>query len=233
MESKLQNFCAQAKALYGDRLRSILVYGSVASGEHIPRRSNVNLLVCLDRVDFEALELSRKFFQRWKRFTRTLPLLFDRRYMETSSDVFPMEFLDIQQSYRVLFGEDVLKPLVVDRKSLRFQCESEIKGKLVRLRQAYLEAVFLHDWKQVLIASIPSFLTIFRNLIRLKGQEPPVKAQDVVGHAARLYRVNADAAQTLLKLKSGLRLSRVELVDLYRAWLAEVEALANAVDQEG
>ena len=37
-------------------------------------------------------------------------------------------------------GRDILKDLKIDLKNLRFQCEQELKGKLLNLRQAYLEA---------------------------------------------------------------------------------------------
>jgi len=231
LEHKLKKFCQDLKEVYSESLRSVVIYGSVVSGEHLPRHSNVNLLVVLDKVDFEALKLAYKIFQKYKKTTRAMPLVFDRGYIKSSLDVFPIEFLDMKENYIVIYGEDPLKDLQIDKKNLRFQCEQELKGKLIRLRQAYLEATFTRDLKDVLIGSLASFIAIFRNLIRLKGAHPAQKSEELITQMSRLYNLDEGIAQNLLRVKSGKeKISHKGIIFLYRDWLDWLTRLSAAVD---
>ena len=56
-----------------------------------------------------------------KRFSR--PLFMDREYIERSLDSFPIEFLEHEGCYAVLYGEDVLADLHIDPPDLRLQIE--------------------------------------------------------------------------------------------------------------
>jgi len=47
----LEELVSQLRAAYGTALRSIVLYGSAAAGEHIPKRSDYNVLVIVDSLD--------------------------------------------------------------------------------------------------------------------------------------------------------------------------------------
>ena len=47
----LDELVTQLRAAYGARLSSVVLYGSAAGGEHIPNRSDYNVLVLLDSLD--------------------------------------------------------------------------------------------------------------------------------------------------------------------------------------
>ena len=42
---KLDELVDQLKKVYGAQLRAVVLYGSAAAGEHIPKRSDYNVLV--------------------------------------------------------------------------------------------------------------------------------------------------------------------------------------------
>ena len=56
----------------------------------------------------------------------------------TSTDVFPIKFLDMQQDYKILRGDDLVAGLEITRAHLRLRCEQEMKNLMLRLRQTYL-----------------------------------------------------------------------------------------------
>jgi hypothetical protein len=60
--------------------------------------------------------------------------------LNTSMDVFPIKFLDMQQDYEVLAGEDVVKSLEIGRANLRLRCEQEIKNLMLKLRRMYMNS---------------------------------------------------------------------------------------------
>ena len=49
----------------GERLHSVLLFGSVARGEAVDGVSDINVLVLLDRVDAAALEATGPLARRW------------------------------------------------------------------------------------------------------------------------------------------------------------------------
>ena len=51
--------------LFGERLRSALLYGSVARGEAIGGVSDINVLLLLDRLDPATLRAASPLARRW------------------------------------------------------------------------------------------------------------------------------------------------------------------------
>jgi hypothetical protein len=55
--------------------------------------------------------------------------------VHNSADSFPIEFHDMKERRRVLYGLDVIAELKIDSKNYRRQVEHELRSKLLRLRQ--------------------------------------------------------------------------------------------------
>ena len=107
----LQDYAKQLEGIFGSGLISLIVYGSAASGEFIDEHSDVNLLVVLDDDSLANLEKVSVLVNQ-KKFSRFIPVFFTQNYIKASSDVFPIEFLDMQENYALIFGKDVLQVLI-------------------------------------------------------------------------------------------------------------------------
>ena len=102
------------------------------------------------------------------------PLTLTLSEWEGSSDIFPMEYADILERHRVLFGTPPFGGIAVDPKYLRLQLEHEAMGKLLKLRQGLLAAG--GDAKlqtELLAASLSTIMVIFRAVQRLNNVVPP------------------------------------------------------------
>src|SRR5207244_2565454 len=76
----------------------------------------------------------------------------------------------------------------------RRELEQELKGKLVRLRQAYV--AFRSEPKRlgpVLVGSAAGFFTMLRTALRLAGRTAPAAPDDLVREAAALIGFEAGA----------------------------------------
>ncbi len=85
----------------------------------------------------------------------------------------------------MLAGGDPWGGLAVRPADVRRQLEHELRGKLVRLRQAY--AAFARDPARLTVvftASVSGFLTMLRAALRLTGKEAPAAADALVRVAA-------------------------------------------------
>lgn len=232
IKDNLKDFIQGLKNIYQDRLVSVIIYGSAASGEFKEKYSNINLLVVLDDTSLENLKMVSGLLNKPK-FQKFNPLFFSPDYLNKSTDVFPIEFLDMKENYLVLSGEDILKDLTIDTKNLRFQCEEELKTKLINIKGFYLrnknnKAAITN----LLFKSFNSILHILRNIVRLKGITPTYLKGDILKQLEQEFQIDIDAFNKILEVKNkNLRLKHKEVENLLFTFVAQLEKIINIVDR--
>lgn len=221
------------QTLFADDLVAILLYGSAARGAYVPKKSDINILVVLTVSGIESFSKSFSLLKKWQASAVAVPLIVTLDYINTSVDSFPIEFLNIKNSYRVLYGEDVLAPLSIPPDMLRLQCEAQIKGKLLHLRGEFLAT--LGDGKKIhslLAASIPAFVGVFNGLLMLKGVMPPLEKRQVFRSMAETYGLDGALLERVYTLaEEAGKMSSDEMVRLGEQYISEIRKLAFMVDQ--
>ena len=112
------------RTLGGEFLAAYLT-GSVLTRGFEPRRSHVNLLIVTRSLDTAMLESIARAIPRTGPPPHFEPLFLGRRQIEKSLDVFPIEWIEIQERNLLLEGEDVVAGLIVPRTYFRLQLEHE------------------------------------------------------------------------------------------------------------
>ena len=232
LDSICQQFPSDIQNLYGDPV-SVLLYGSAATEEYRPKHSDINVLVVLTDDSMDQLEAAQKMVSRWNR-RRILPLFMNQAYIDNSLDSFPIEFLNMQSAYRVLTGRDVLSALPIKKKDMRLQCERELKGKLMQLRQGFIQSEGRKKRLERLIAqSVVTFVAIFKGLLYLRDQPIPVKKTEVILNACESFdEIDRSLFETMLGVKRGeIKKSKSELIAMVKVYIHSIEKLCLAVDQ--
>jgi predicted nucleotidyltransferase len=231
MEQKLEDLVDRLRSAHGERLVSVILYGSAASGDYHGEFSDLNVLCVLTRVTPAELGASEPIF-KWWRDGNPSPLLLSEEEVRTSTDCFPMEFHDMQERRRVLFGQDVIKDLEIDKTFYRAQVEHELRAKLLRLRQK--AAGILGDKQALLrlmIDSVSNFLVIARHALLLLGIETGSGKREV---AKNLSGIHVDSApfDTLLDLRERKKKpGDVDVEPLFASYLKQIETLVVHVDR--
>ena len=219
------------RKLYGDDLISITLYGSAAGGDYRPGKSDLNFLIVLSEEAIDHLDRAIATVSRWRKKGVATPLFMTTSYIDSSLDSYPLEFLNMRESYLLVYGTDVLGGIAFGREHLRLQCEREIKGKLLLLRERFLETEGKTKRIQALIAeSITAFISIFRGLLYLKDVAIPSTRREIVEALTRELRIDADTFLHCLDIKEGKKLPPPETDDAMKKYLAEVRRLWNCVD---
>ena len=231
--SKLEPYVLELVKLLGEDIRSVVVYGSALGPDYVPGKSNINLLVVCQEVGLDTLKKAVKLVKKGRKKGIVAPLFLTVEHMKTSSDVFPIEFLEMRDQHVVIYGEEFLDKLDIGFENLRLECEEQLKGKLIRLRQAYLEVG--SDAKEllsVLSESISSIVPVFRGVLRLLGGEPPLGKKRVIEALSSELDMELKATRRVLEVKlEGLKVRGPELEALYGGYLDELERVAIAVDR--
>jgi predicted nucleotidyltransferase len=231
MEQKLQDLVDRLRKAQQERLVSVILYGSAASGDHHGEFSDLNVLCVLTRVTPAELRACEPIF-KWWRDGNPSPLLLSEEEVRTSTDCFPIEFHDMQERRRVLFGQDVIEKLEIDKTFYRAQVEHDLRSKLLRLRQK--AAGVLGD-KQVLLRlmmdSVSNFLVLSRHALLLTDIPTGWQKREVARNLAAL-QVDATPFDTLLDLRERKKKpADVDVESLFDSYLKQIEAVVAHVDR--
>lgn len=229
----LVEFVKRAVAAAGANIESIVLYGSAATQDFHPDFSDVNLLCVLRDTSLTALQSLAPAVNWWLERKQPPPLLMTRSEIERSTDVFTIEFLDMQRHYRVLHGADIFQGLSIPMDLHRVQIEYELREKLIVLRQQMLLAAGNDDrlWF-LLLRSVSSFATLFRHAAIALGHSAEDGKRRAVHELASGLNLDLSALETVLDVrehKADPKLIDVRL--LSQRYLAAVEQVTSAVDK--
>jgi Nucleotidyltransferase domain len=227
-----QEFVERIRAAAGENLLSVILYGSAAEGEFHPEYSDLNLLCVLRDSSFSSLQKLAKVAGWWRAKKHHPPLLLTPAELKSSAGVFSIEFLDMKQRYRVLYGEDVLAGLHIPTAQHRFQLEYEIREKLVLLRQHLLLAG--NNEKQlweVMLHSLSSFTTLFRHILPELGQAGRKHSREAVTELAARLNFSPSAFEQLMDIRAAKADRRQrQAASVANEYLQTIEKVAAAVD---
>ena len=229
----LEDFTQGLQQTFGDGLVSVILYGSAALGEYVSGRSNLNALIVLDDENMARLRHAAKIVQEAQRKHAIEPRFMSLEEIRHSTDVLPIAFLDMQENYTVLYGQDVLGDLTISRENLRLQCEGQLRAILFRLRHRYLYSMRDRQRLQTMLGeSFTKFLHILKTFYRLEGDTPPESKADIISGASERYGLDREVLASLLSLKMGTRkLRREELEALFDGYLSVVKTAAIRMDR--
>lgn len=231
----LDELVKQLKLAYGGALRSVVLYGSAVAGEHIAKKSDYNVLVVVDSITVDSLRNAAAVATAWANDGNPPPMTFTTAEWKSSSDIFPMEYSDILERHRVLFGEAPFDGVSVSRSDLRLQVEHQAMGKLLQLRQGVMAAGG-DSKKQVALLedSLSTLMVIFRGVARFGGESAP-KDYEALTHAVATRA--GFAAEPFVKVirhvRGGEKLPRETAVTVLAGYLAGMEKLVAYLDSLG
>ena len=232
-EGKLEDFVRRIREAGSANLESVILFGSAVAGDFHPEFSNLNLFCVLRDSSFPFLQALAPVAQWWERQKQPPPLFMTRRELECSTDIFTIELLDMQQHRRVLFGEDVLVGLHISMHLHHIQVEYELREKLVLLRQQLLLAS--GDRRRLwdlLVRSVPSFVTLFRHALIALGHDAPVGKRETVQALAEQVKFDASAIDQMLDVREHKASpKKLDVNDCFARYLTAVEQIAAAVDK--
>jgi hypothetical protein len=211
---------------------SAVLYGSAARGDYAEETSDINLLLVLEDVTPATLRQLGPAFTAWQSASPEPPLVISLGEWNRATDVFPVELTDMLASYRVLRGPDLLAGITVPPADLRRELESELRGKLLRLRQGYtLLAGDADGLGQLAARSAPTALVLGRAMLALLGTPvtPPGDAERVVRGAAAAAGFPPEAMLEVVRHR-GEREWRCDPAT-FEGYLDAVARMAMFVDQ--
>lgn len=220
--------------LLGERLHAVLLYGSAAREEYLESRSDLNVLVLLDRIDPALLQRMAPAATDWSA-QRVNAMLLAEHEWRRASDAFAVELLDMQDARILLHGTDPVNGIHVDLHAARLQAERELRGRIIGLHNGLVqcgrEPALLG---RMLMAALPSFATYLRTALRLAEKPVPPNTRDVIAQGTELVGAPAQGWLRTLDARAQDGEWAVDITDeVIEQYNAAAERTASFVDSLG
>lgn len=234
IQEALNHLIEDLRATHGDNLASVMLYGSVAAGDHIELRSDYNLLIALERITPADLRQAQAPMREWQRLGHPLPVYFTVEELSDAADVFPIEFFQMERARIVLYGKDPFEFVHLSDANLRHQTEYELRSKLIQLRRLYIPAsVSIEKLCDLMKDSLASFAALFRAVLILHGQEAPVAKPDCVRATAQLLKLDSEVFEKIFAFRAAgdLPATETEANEIFAVYMDQIELVIEDIDE--
>lgn len=196
----LDKFVEELKNTLGENLLSVIAFGSQANVEDA--KSNLNLMIVTNELTAENLYDISKPVKKWVKGKNPIPVIMNRDEWYSSFDVYAIEYADIKENYRIIYGEDLIPTISINKYFLRLQCESELKSLLLKYKNNFLMNVKSdREMKKLLNNVIKTLLVIFRSVLRLHDSAVPYRAVDIIEFASNYLSFNKIVMSKIAKVR--------------------------------
>lgn len=159
LDLPLRRYVETLQELFGGGVLGLTAYGPAVTGEYDLSMDFLRNVLVLDAVDLHTL---RRLSLRGTQLGRdhiAAPLVMTPPYIAASRDTFPLELMEIAAARYTVLGRDFFADLEFEQRHVRLQCERELKGVIIRLRQGLLTAAGRDDFLTDLEMDVAATMT--------------------------------------------------------------------------
>ena len=226
----LDKFVEELKNTLGENLLSVIAFGSQANVEDA--KSNLNLMIVTNELTAENKYGISKPVKKWEKGKNPIPVIMNRDEWYSSFDVYAIEYADIKENYRIIYGEDLIPTISINKYFLRLQCESELKSLLLKYKNNFLMNVKSdREMKKLLNNVIKTLLVIFRSVLRLHDSAVPYRAVDIIEFASNYLSFNKIVMSKIAKVRyENEDYTKQELLFIEAELVKDIQNILKQVD---
>ena len=235
--TKLDKFTVELKNVFQKRLKSVFVYGSKANLPAEDLNENVDLMIIAENLTGNDIKNISKSAKKWMgslfdRNKNPEPVFMDEKEWFNSADTYAMEYADIKENYKVLYGENLICNLEIKKEHLRLKCETETKNLLMKFRSHYLLYADRPQYLQKsFVPVVKTVNAIFKTVLRLKNIQTGGSAHENINKIAELYACDKDFYEKLLCYKEKYcKINKKETIELADKIIEQLDKLLNYVN---
>lgn len=220
-------FIELAKQSFGENLVSATVYGPAVTPIFDLREHLIHVLLVLSSREIDQLLDLAKHSKQAARRRVSPPLVMIEHAIAQSKDVFPLEWLDISQFHRTLYGKPLGPELSLDPKLLRLQCERDLRSIDIHL----LQGILASGGKPARISrleddSADSLVRVLRGISWLSGDRAGLLPTELIERCEQITSIKLPGCAEAIK--AGGRHD----VHVVKDMLSEIAELSNWIDAQ-
>ena len=235
--TKLDKFTEELKNTFGQRLKSVFVYGSKANAAVSDIEGNADLMVIVENLSGADIRNISKPVKRWMggffdKNKNTEPVFMGEKEWFNSADTYAMEYADIKENHKILYGENLICNIEIKREDLRLRCETETKNLLMKFRSHYLLYADNSQYlKQSITPVVKTINAIFKTVLRLKNIEVSNSAHENLNKISELYTCDRAFYEKILCFKEKYcAMTRKEIIEMSDKIIEQLDKLLEYIN---
>lgn len=224
--------CGRCRTVLGENLASFALYGSAVRGNMVPGRSDINVLIVLERSTPEA---HRALAELLRAAPRVAPFVLSRWELPRSRSVFALKFASIARNYKLLFGEDPLADFAPSRSLLLFLCEQSLRNLRLRLKHDYMRHANQPGlYGEALARAGTSLIATLSEVLRSSGLPVPDDVRQRAAPIGAALSADASVLDEILALRRtpDRKLTADEAFDLHARLFRLLSASLDKVREQ-
>ncbi|MBN2408028.1 MAG: hypothetical protein JXJ19_10075 [Elusimicrobia bacterium] len=216
MSKSIEQLVENIKEINGKNLVSVV------------RFAENSILILLNEIDTDILISNSAVSGRLQK-SGYIPLYLTRDYIETSSDVYPLEYIRMKKADSIYHGSNLLDSIEISQENIRLESEQKIKGSLIRLTQIILEAgKNMRKLSRTCFLAIDDLSMGLGGMLYLAGAKISGKTSDLIDNAERHFKIDLGVFKTVDRWKNGS--APEDAKKTVYAFYEKIEELAALVD---
>lgn len=212
---------------------SIYVIGSAVTKDFNVKHSDINTLIVVKAIKVPFFDFIATLGKRYGKKRIRAPLIMTCDYINRSLEVFPLEFLEMKLIHQLVYGDDVLKDIKIEKADIRLQCERELKGKLQHICQGYIRSMgdktALTD---LFVGSLSGYFPAFHGILFLCNQKIPREKIDVLSALEEHFDIDMSVFKKLLEIRAKDAYPSVEVLrEIFESLYRVLDAIIKKVDE--
>ena len=229
---ELKELVTKLERAFQDRLVSVVLYGSAAGADHHAKFSDLNVFIVLKEITPRELGEAEPILRWWRGHRHSDPTMMSEEEAHNSADCFPIEFRDMKDRRKLLYGVDVIAEVEVDGKFYRAQVEHELRAKLFRLRQQGARVLSEPvELMKLCVDSVSTFCVLGRHALVVAGMDAKTERRAVVHQLSEALKMDVTPFEILLDVredKSGREIG--DPGELFAKYLDCIRRMIEFVD---
>ncbi|MCD6311677.1 MAG: hypothetical protein J7M11_04380 [Elusimicrobia bacterium] len=217
MKNSFDKWMAEIKKVNGDNLVSIIRHGEN------------RVLVLLRELNFNNLLENSKLVRKMQS-KGTVPLYLTEEYINTSCDVYPLEYLRMKRTSRLIYGKNLLDKLEIPSENIRLESEQKIKGALIRITQVILESgKNMRRLRKTSFLALDDILAGLEGILELSGMSGQFSPAELIENAQQKFSIDLKPLKDVLDWKNGTKPG--DFKKLVYDFYEKIEEIANFADR--
>ena len=228
----ISKYISHLKSIFKDEILSIIIYGSAVKDNYFPGSSDLNILVVFPEFTERHLKEISPVVKGFKGRSRISSLVMSIEEIETSTDVFPIKYLDMKRYHKVLLGKPIFEDLIIDPVNIRYDLERQVRNISLRLREMYMHSNYTaNELRYMVVADFSGFSYHLATLLYLINEEVPPKKEDIIKLASEKFRLDLKVLEKIIELKGGGNTPpKIEMQQIFDEYMQTVNTVVEIAD---
>lgn len=227
LKAGLKVFCEELLRFFKEKIVSITIVGSAATTDFSGKVSDINILCVFSDLYLIDLRDALPMINKCCNKNRFSPRFIRKNDLVSSSSYFPIDLWTMKETRYLVFGEDILEAINLNRKDLVWHLFHEIKGLRIKAQQQFWRtAGNARLAKANLLKDFNTVICLLKVIFLLKDIPAPKTLGEIISKAKNEFKVETYFLEQMFFLRlNEAKITKKDIFNLFDSLLGLMRRL--------